>query len=139
MKLLFVCRPAAVLSLALFAWVALGPAFPGLAAQVAQGQEPPAGDSGAQQSSQNPTPPRQSTGSADRKEVRLPNGKLQREEILKDEYAQNIKDAQSMAELAEQLRADLEKGNEGILSVADLRKTDEIERLAKKIRGRMRR
>ncbi len=138
MKLLFVQGPAVVLSLALLFWVASAPAFPGRAAQEAQGQEPPAQNSTGEQTPAAPTPTVRS-GSADRKEVRLPNGKLQREEILKDEYAQNIKDAQTLAELSQQLRDDLEKGNHAIFSVSDLRKTDEIERLVKKIRSRMRR
>ncbi len=134
MKLLIVRGPAAALLLALGAWLVTGPAYPGMAAQDADAQQEQ-----TQQSVQRPTPPPRPTGSADRKDVRLPNGKMQREEILKDEYQQNVKDAQKLAELSQQLRDDLEKGTHSVLSVADLRKTDEIEKLAKKIRDRMRR
>ena len=69
--------------------------------------------------------------------VRLPNGKLQSEEILKDDYKKNLKDAQDLIDLAESLKMGLEKG-EHVLSLSDLKKTEEIEKLAKRIRSRMR-
>jgi hypothetical protein len=68
----------------------------------------------------------------------LPNGKSQREEILKSEHEQNVKDAAQLADLAQQLREDLEKNDRYVLSIATLKKTDEIEKLAKKIRARLR-
>jgi len=71
--------------------------------------------------------------------VRLPNGKLQSEEILKDDYRKNLKDAQDLIDLAESLKMGLEKGEQHVLSIGDLKKTEEIEKLAKRIRGRMRR
>jgi hypothetical protein len=70
--------------------------------------------------------------------VILPNGKLQRDEILKAEHQQNIKDAADLAELAEQLKIDLEKNDRYVLSMATLKKTDDIEKLAKRIRARLR-
>ena len=69
---------------------------------------------------------------------RLPNGKLQRDEILKAELAANIKDAAELAELADQLKVDLEKNDRFVLSMATLKKTDDIEKLAKRIRSRLR-
>jgi hypothetical protein len=71
-------------------------------------------------------------------DVILPNGKSQREEILKAEHQQNIKDAADLAELAEQLKIDLEKNDRYVLSMATLKKTDDIEKLAKRIRARLR-
>ena len=71
--------------------------------------------------------------------VRLPNGKLQSEEILKDDYKKNLKDAQDLIDLAEYLKMGLEKGEQHVLSLNDIKKTEEIEKLAKRIRGRMRR
>jgi len=71
-------------------------------------------------------------------ETRMPNGKSQKEEILKAEYQQNLKDAAELADLAEQLKADLEKNDRYILSVSTLKKTDEIEKLVKRIRTRLR-
>jgi hypothetical protein len=77
-------------------------------------------------------------GGAEEEDVVLPNGKSQKEEILKAEHQQNIKDAADLAELAEQLKIDLEKNDRYILSMATLKKTDDIEKLAKRIRARLR-
>jgi hypothetical protein len=74
----------------------------------------------------------------DETDVRLPNGKVQRYEILKAEHEQNLKDAAQLADLAEQLKQELEKNDRYILSVSSLKKTDEIENLVKKIRSRLR-
>jgi hypothetical protein len=74
----------------------------------------------------------------DEPDVRMPDGKSQKEEILKAEHRQNLKDAAELADLAEQLKADLEKNDRYILSVATLKKTDDIEKLVKKIRARLR-
>jgi hypothetical protein len=74
----------------------------------------------------------------DEEDVVLPNGKLQKDEILKAEHQQNLKDAADLAELAEQLKIDLEKNDRYILSMATLKKTDDIEKLAKRIRARLR-
>jgi hypothetical protein len=71
-------------------------------------------------------------------DVVLPNGKSQKEEILKAEHQQNLKDAADLAELAEQLKIDLEKNDRYVLSMATLKKTDDIEKLAKRIRARLR-
>jgi hypothetical protein len=73
------------------------------------------------------------------KDFKLPNGKFQRDEILKAEYRQNLKDAAQLVDLSQQLKQDLEKNDRFVLSLDDLKKTDDIEKLAKKIRSRMRR
>lgn len=72
-------------------------------------------------------------------EQRLPNGKSQQEEILKAEHGKSLKDAAELIELAEQLKQDLEKNDRHVLSVSTLKKTEEIEKLAKRIRTRLRR
>jgi hypothetical protein len=71
-------------------------------------------------------------------DVQLPNGKSQRAEILKAEREQNIKEAAQIVELAKDLQQELEKNESYVLSMASLKKTDEIEKLAKRIRGRLR-
>jgi hypothetical protein len=77
-------------------------------------------------------------GGGDEEDVILPNGKSQKDEILKAEHQQNLKDAAELADLAEQLKIDLEKNDRYILSMATLKKTDDIEKLAKRIRARLR-
>jgi len=69
---------------------------------------------------------------------RLPNGKLQRDEILKSEHERNVKDAAQLVDLAQQLQQDIEKNDRYVLSLSTLKKTDDIEKLVKKIRSRMR-
>jgi hypothetical protein len=76
-------------------------------------------------------------GGAEEEDVILPNGKSQKDEILKSEHQQNLKDAAELAELAEQLKIELEKNDRYILSMATLKKTDDIEKLAKRIRARL--
>jgi hypothetical protein len=71
-------------------------------------------------------------------DVTLPNGKSQRAEILKSEREQNIKEAAQLVEMAKDLQQDIEKNESYVLSLATLKKTDEIEKLVKRIRTRLR-
>ena len=79
-----------------------------------------------------------STTGQQQEDVKLPNGKLQRDEILKAEREDNIRDATQLVEMAQELKADLEKTDRFVLSMGTLKKTDDIEKLVKKIRGRLR-
>jgi hypothetical protein len=78
-------------------------------------------------------PPKEET---DRK---LPNGKSQNEAILKDEYAKTLKDAAQLVELSQALENELKANDSHVLSVASLKKAEEIEKIAKRIHGRLRR
>ena len=69
-------------------------------------------------------------------EVPLPNGK-QRDEILKADHEKDLKDAAQLIELAEQLKQELEKNDRHVLSISSLKKTEEIEKLAKRIHSRL--
>jgi hypothetical protein len=88
----------------------------------------------AQHKPSDPTLPPESSD-----DVRLPNGKLQREEILKADYQKNLEDARALSKLADELKADLEQTDSNVLSVGSLKKTDDIDRLAKRIRDRLKR
>jgi hypothetical protein len=70
-------------------------------------------------------------------DVQLPNGKSQHEEILKLEHKKNLEDAASMAKLAEEVSEDLEKNDRYVMSLKTLKQLDEIEKLSKAIRGRL--
>jgi hypothetical protein len=72
-------------------------------------------------------------------EVRLPNGKLQRDAILKADYDSNVKDARELIDLTKSFELDLEKSDANVLSLGLLKKLDDIEKLTRRIRGRMRR
>lgn len=70
-------------------------------------------------------------------EVQLPNGKSQQDEILKADHEKDLKDAAQLIELAEQLKQELEKNDRHVLSISSLKKTEEIEKLAKRIHSRL--
>jgi hypothetical protein len=72
-------------------------------------------------------------------ENRLPNGRLQRDEILKAEHEKSLQDASELMKLAQDLKTDLEKSTAFVVSVGAIKKTEDIEKLAKRIRGRLKR
>ncbi len=86
---------------------------------------------------QNPPLPEQAGETHRSEDVRLPNGKLQRDEILKAEYQKSLEEARELSRLAEELKLDLEKNDRYVLSLGTLKKTEEIEKLAKRIHDRM--
>ena len=72
-------------------------------------------------------------------EFRLPNGKKQQDEILKADFEKNVKDARELTDLARSFEEDLEKNEAFVFSLSDLKKLDDMEKLTKRIRGRMKR
>ncbi len=66
-----------------------------------------------------------------------PDGKSQQDEILKSDRERDLKDAARLVELAEQLKQELEKNDRHVLSMSSLKKTEEIEKLAKRIHSRL--
>lgn len=70
-------------------------------------------------------------------DVKLPNGKSQKDAIAKEDHEQALKDVNDLIAVAQQLRDELQKSGEHVVSVASVKKTEEIERLARKIRGRL--
>ena len=70
-------------------------------------------------------------------DLRLPNGKLQRDEILRAEYQKSLDDARQLSKLADDLKLEIEKNDRYVLSLATLKKTEEIEKLAKRIHDRL--
>jgi hypothetical protein len=70
---------------------------------------------------------------------KLPNGKSQREEILKADFKKSLSDAAELSQLADELKSELEKGSPDVVSVKSLRQLEQIEKLAKRIRGRLKR
>ena len=70
-------------------------------------------------------------------DTKLPNGKSQQEEILKADHQKTLQDAADLVKLAEELQDDLIKEDRHVLSLASLKKAEDIEKLAKKIRTRL--
>lgn len=71
------------------------------------------------------------------KEPRLPDGRSQTNAIAKQEHEASLKDARQLVDLAQQIRDEVEKAGSYVVPVSTIRKTEEIERLAKKIRSRL--
>ena len=72
-------------------------------------------------------------------DAKLPNGKSQREEILKADHERSLKDASELMKLSEELKIELEKNSRHVLSVSSLKKLDDIEKITKRIRSRLKR
>lgn len=90
--------------------------------------------------SQVPTPSNPGLPPDDNQEdIRLPNGKKQQDMILKADYEKNLKDARDLIELARSFELDLEKDDRYVLSVASLKKLDDIEKTTRRIRDRLKR
>ncbi|MBI5085304.1 MAG: hypothetical protein HZB13_11985 [Acidobacteria bacterium] len=70
---------------------------------------------------------------------RLPNGRIQSEEILKADHAENLKDLALVRKLLDAVEADLKKYDRHVLSVKSLKDLEEIEKISRRVRGRMRR
>jgi|HubBroStandDraft_6_1064221.scaffolds.fasta_scaffold440230_2 hypothetical protein len=70
-------------------------------------------------------------------EVRLPNGKLQKDAILAEDYERTLKDARELARLSDELKTGVENSDKNVLSLQMLKRTEEIEKLAKRIHDRM--
>jgi len=69
----------------------------------------------------------------------LPSGKNQRQEILKADHAKSKAEAVELADLARQLKEDLEKSEHHVLDLRVVKKAEEIEKLARRIKDRLRR
>jgi hypothetical protein len=81
----------------------------------------------------------QNSSTRDEPDVKLPNGKMQKDEIIRVDYEHNLRDAAELARLSEEIKDDLEKGDRYLVSTKTLKKLDDVEKLAKDIRQRMRR
>jgi hypothetical protein len=68
---------------------------------------------------------------------KLPNGKSQNDAIAKQNHEQALKDANDLIAVAEHLRDELQKAGNYVVPVSSLKKTEEIEKLARRIRGRL--
>lgn len=70
---------------------------------------------------------------------KLPDGRNQTEEILKADHKKSLEDADELVRLAGDLKSEIEKNDRHVVSVSSIKKTEEIEKLARRIRSRLRR
>ena len=64
------------------------------------------------------------------------NGQWQMNDIVKAQYEQLSADTEKLRKLTEELKSEL--SNPNVLSVSSMKKAEEIEKLAKKVRSRLR-
>jgi hypothetical protein len=69
--------------------------------------------------------------------VRLPNGKLQSEAILKSDHEKSLQEVAEMKKLILDFADEFEKSDRNVVSVQTVRKLEEIEKRAKRIRSRL--
>ena len=72
-------------------------------------------------------------------DLKLPSGKSQREEILKSDHEKSLRDIGELRKLAGELQSELEENDYHVLSISALKKAEQIEKLARRIRTRMKR
>ncbi len=70
-------------------------------------------------------------------EPRLPDGRSQRNAIAKDEHKKALEDADQLVTEAQELRDQLKAAGTYVVPLGSVKKTEEIEKLAKRIRGRL--
>jgi len=71
-------------------------------------------------------------------DVTLPNGKRWNDVIAEADYKRNVKDARELATIAAEIRDDIEASDKFVLSLKILRKVEDVEKLAKDLRARLR-
>jgi hypothetical protein len=71
------------------------------------------------------------------KDAKLPDGRSQKDAIAKAAYVDSLEDTKKLIAMAEDLKAELEKNDRFVVSLAAIHKTEEIEKLARRIRGRL--
>jgi Zn-dependent oligopeptidase len=91
-------------------------------------------------SAQNPLPQQQpprvpAPDSSD--DEKLPNGKSQKDAIAKQQHEQALKDTNNLITVAEELKDELQKAGDYVVPLSSVKKTEEIEKLARRIRGRL--
>lgn len=106
-----------------------------LAALLASAVLPAAGQDPAQEPPAPFPPLPKPPGQEDEK--RLPNGKSQNDAIAKQQHEAALKDADKLIEMAQQLKEQLVKAGDYVVPVACVKKTEDIEKLARKIRGHL--
>ncbi len=69
----------------------------------------------------------------------MPSIEKQRDMIIKQDYNKNLTDSAELFRLADELRTELVNGDKNVVSVKAMKSTEEIEKLAHNIKGRLKR
>lgn len=68
---------------------------------------------------------------------KLPNGKSRNDAIAKQNHEASLKDASDLVEAAKNLEEELKNAGSFVVPVSSVKKTEEIEKLARRIRSRL--
>ena len=71
------------------------------------------------------------------KDGRLQAGRSQKDELAKAAYLASLDDTKKLIAAAEELRRELEKNDRYVVSLAAIKQTEDIEKLARRIRSRL--
>lgn len=77
------------------------------------------------------------SGDKEKDDGRMPDGKSRDDAIAKHEHEGALKDADQLLALAQQIHDEVVKAGNYVVPVETLKKTEEIEKLARKIRSRL--
>ncbi len=73
----------------------------------------------------------------EKEDPKLPNGKSRNDAIAKKQHEDALKDADDLLAAAQNLKEALERAGNYFVDLSTVRKTEEIEKLARRIRGRL--
>jgi Zn-dependent oligopeptidase len=68
---------------------------------------------------------------------KLPNGKSRNDAIAKKQHEDAMRDVDDLVSAVQELKQELEHAGNYVVPVSSVRKTEEIEKLARRIRGRL--
>lgn len=69
---------------------------------------------------------------------RLPNGKSRNDAIAEEEHKKALEEADQLIGMAQKLKQEIGEAGKFVVPLSAVRRTEDIEKLAKKIRGRLR-
>jgi hypothetical protein len=72
-----------------------------------------------------------------KEDQKLPNGKSRNDAIARKQHEEALKDADDLVAAARDLKEALERAGSYVVDVSTVKKTEEIEKLARRIRGRL--
>ncbi|MFL6415519.1 MAG: hypothetical protein ACJ74Y_07605 [Bryobacteraceae bacterium] len=88
-----------------------------------------------------PDPPEPQHGPPDLhkpdEDAKLPNGKSQKNAIAKQNHEASLKDASDLVDAAKSLEQELKDAGSYVVPVSSVRRTEDIEKLARRIRSRL--
>ncbi len=84
-----------------------------------------------------PVTPSSEPGTEPRDEERMPNGKSRKIALAKEQHEAALKDVNDLIADAQQLKQELQKAGDYVVPFSSVKRTEEIEKLARRIRGRL--